>query len=333
VTSTERDPFLEPADSTPPLEESKKGRDVPRWRQGHSHDPGQDNQIPSPTPSPLSDAQTLTDHYIRTLVAKNITKLQAKATKPGYVYIVHDPERPGMLKIGTSKDFPERFDQIEKHCEVDLSIIFVSPPIFAEARAEKLAQDELKLFNTPFHCSKCVRQDGNPQKHKEWFKVDYKLAEKIVKKWTTFMDHKPYTADGSLDGFWLYKLYLEKSDLAGEDKLRSLEDCAQMRHDIWLKFTTPNRWHKARYHWRNTLQAIRRFDFWKGAAFFLFLFSLLVSFIEISFGTRMHKTNLLVQIVQLLPYFLIQPLKEDVQAGSRRPSDTMERRRSSVLPS
>jgi hypothetical protein len=322
---------FDPVDWTKPelSSDSFTPRDTSGWTSARHENVELETPTQIPTASPLSTEQLLTDDYIRNRIAMRLTEDQAKPEKPGYVYILQDPARPDMIKIGSAKAVSKRHNQIEQGCQRGVIIVHKSPLIVAEARAEKLCHDELRLFKIPFPCETCVSPSGRPTVHQEWFKMSFSRARQAVDKWAALMIQRPYDEDScSLKDFWHDRLYCEDRAISHEGRLRSPDEYASIRHEIWQKFTTPRQWEIWHYHQRAAMQQIRSFEFWKRTALPIFLFVSFLFLVEISFGVRMHKIHFSVQILQLVPYFLIRLTGKD-STHPKRPSIENGRRRSS----
>ncbi|KAF2423524.1 hypothetical protein EJ08DRAFT_682287 [Tothia fuscella] len=262
-----------------------------------------DDIILSPT------AQRLIDDCLKKKITSRLTKKQYRAKNPGYVYILEDPQRPGLYKIGMSKAVGIRTLQIEKDCGLALNILNLdNPPMLAEKRAELLCQKELRAFNVPVACRKCTRPDGTPKIHKEWFRIEYNLVEKVVHKWTEFLIQRPYDKEGELKTFWRERLNIQDLDLGREDVSKSVGECAVMRHEMWHRFVSTWWLDKIRHQWTSTLERFRRFEFWAQWMWVLFVLVVLLLFIEVYSGFHIPRSiHFSVQMAHLVPYIFIKP--------------------------
>lgn len=154
--------------------------------------------------------------------------------KSGFVYILRDPARPGFLKIGSSMDTGQRWKKIERDCGLEVEEVFVSDEVDSCQRAEHLAQGDLWHLCCPYRCASCRRE------HREWHKIDEKLATDTVKRWVKFMKKRPYTQAGKLKPIWQKSLDRGRLSRRGDGSLD---------HDT--------RWK----HWHSVLLQPRYYDY------------------------------------------------------------------------
>ncbi|KAF2684469.1 hypothetical protein K458DRAFT_247105, partial [Lentithecium fluviatile CBS 122367] len=116
--------------------------------------------------------------------------------KKGFVYILRDPTRPRLVKIGASINTGKRREQIMRDCNVGLETVFVSDEVDNHMRVEQLAQGDLWHLQRPYTCPKCLTE------HREWHDVGDELAKATVTRWVDFMKQQPYTSAGTLKPIW-----------------------------------------------------------------------------------------------------------------------------------
>lgn len=84
-------------------------------------------------------------------------KLESPLTpgdQPGHIYIMRDPNRPQLLKIGRSTDTEARRKQIEKKCELEIKLIFCSNTVDYCTRTELLIHADLSDLCRPHVCDR-----------------------------------------------------------------------------------------------------------------------------------------------------------------------------------
>ena len=116
----------------------------------------------------------------------------------GSIYVLRDPKRKSLLKIGRSKDPEKRNKKHIKNCGTSLECIFASNRVKNVKRAERLTHIDLKHLKRPWNCNRCSQQ------HREWFEVEEEIAMKIVKKWTRWINEQEPYLDGQLKPLWGY---------------------------------------------------------------------------------------------------------------------------------
>lgn len=119
-------------------------------------------------------------------------------TSQGQIYVYRHHLDFGLVKIGHTIDVEARLSDWTKQCgyEIDeckdlLQNIYRLAP--HTKRLEQLIHAELKRKR--FEVVKC---EHCGKKHVEWFQVSSIEAQKIVKKWTLWMQRGPYCKDGYL---------------------------------------------------------------------------------------------------------------------------------------
>jgi hypothetical protein len=141
------------------------------------------------------DSVSAKDIHFR-LIRKICTDLTS-GEEDGHVYLVRNPERKGLLKIGSTKNYIQRKESIQINCGIQLFTIDVWGEIACMRRTEALAQIELQDLRRNWECAKCGRTHG------EWFEIDEKLAITTVDIWVKWMRQAPYT-DRRIDPLWAH---------------------------------------------------------------------------------------------------------------------------------
>jgi hypothetical protein len=116
----------------------------------------------------------------------------------GIIYVLSDPKRQSLLKIGRSNDPEKRSKQHTEKCGIPLRCIFASNRVKNVKRAERLIHIDLKHLIKRWNCDRCSR------KHHEWFEVEEEIAKEIVKKWTRWINEQNPYFNGQLEPLWGY---------------------------------------------------------------------------------------------------------------------------------
>jgi hypothetical protein len=113
----------------------------------------------------------------------------------GFLYIYEVKGNEGFVKIGyTTRSINKRHDEWSFGCNRESVLLF---PIEAtEARrvpharrVEKLCHAELSYRNSIIYCDGCLKV------HLEWFEVSPAEAIAVVRKWTAWIETRPYLPD------------------------------------------------------------------------------------------------------------------------------------------
>ncbi|KAI7490043.1 hypothetical protein KC351_g876 [Hortaea werneckii] len=119
--------------------------------------------------------------------------------KPGFVYVVRDPELK-LVKIGfTTECVSDRIRSIGSQCRASSKQWQIehedpSIPILAYRRLERLVHMDLAPHRWFFQCA-CSLAKTNANKlteHQEWFDVSPEVAIKTIKLWRSFLLQQPY---------------------------------------------------------------------------------------------------------------------------------------------
>ncbi|KAH7121181.1 hypothetical protein B0J11DRAFT_533617 [Dendryphion nanum] len=154
----------------------------------------------------------------------------------GVVYILRDPKRHSLLKIGSSINIRQRRENIQRKCGLELEVVYISDEIHDYFRAEILTHEDLKPFARPYTCI-CGTE------HREWHEVSEKVAKDTVHRWVAFMQTKPYTQAGKLEGLWDHLLTQRSSAL----RFRDIIDHDTLRNHWNLILSVPSWLDQAKY--------------------------------------------------------------------------------------
>jgi hypothetical protein len=105
----------------------------------------------------------------------------------GYIYILWDPKRPRLHKIGRTIETGRRKGDLQRQCGSNLTLINHPTTVNNHFRTEYLIHMYLSDLCRPYVCEACGRL------HEEWFEISAKSAKTAVDLWVTFMDKEdPY---------------------------------------------------------------------------------------------------------------------------------------------
>lgn len=131
---------------------------------------------------------------VQKIVKKEITN--PDRTRRGYVYVYRTVESIGYVKIGHTDNVERRLLEWEDQCgylidECDELLRGIKRQVPHPKRLEDLIHAELKgERHQVLSCQVCHKT------HDEWFKVDPTKAQRVVKKWTSWMNKEPYDEAG-----------------------------------------------------------------------------------------------------------------------------------------
>ncbi|KAI6799455.1 hypothetical protein KC363_g1242 [Hortaea werneckii] len=119
--------------------------------------------------------------------------------KPGFVYVVRDPELK-LVKIGFTTDrVSDRISRIGSQCRASSKRWQIEHedqniPILAYRRLERLVHMDLAPHRWFFlcECGLAKRNANGPTEHQEWFDVSPEIAIKTIKLWRSFLLQDPY---------------------------------------------------------------------------------------------------------------------------------------------
>ena len=105
----------------------------------------------------------------------------------GYVYVFRVPGNGDFVKIGFTTKGDTRLEQWKKDCNREPTVIYPATKIVPHAhRVERLVHAELMEHRLRIYCERCGKQ------HNEWFEVSANVAISSVKKWSAWMEARPY---------------------------------------------------------------------------------------------------------------------------------------------
>lgn len=113
-----------------------------------------------------------------------------------HVYILSS-SLDDMVKIGVSRDHPERRLSGITQCYPDAVLVAYTVRIPYAYRVEQLAHAELALYRVVHACSRCYTN------HREWFKASPEMAMRVVLHWAKWIGSQPYDKNGALDVAWM----------------------------------------------------------------------------------------------------------------------------------
>lgn len=156
------------------------------------------------------------------------TKL-TQGEKEGYVYVLHDEKKPGLVKLGYTKDIKTRLRRYKYDCGLSPIPVSVSDPVKHSFRIEKLAKLDLQHLLRPWKCRRCNK------KHTEWFEIDQAQATSIVSRWVDWQNREqPYDSEKKLKPLWEH---LIKFGRVPEKGFGQHDHTARQIHWDWLLST------------------------------------------------------------------------------------------------
>lgn len=149
------------------------------------------------------EADDVTADYIHGKITKYLKTPLGTKTEFAQVYIFQDPDRPSIIKIGSSQCPKDRLDEHMMKCKFKpITPIYLSKQL-EEAHAtkvEKLAHKELLHFRRRFSCGGCT------SRHAEFFEIEWERARSIVERWIALLDLGLYGDDNKLLPCWREKI-------------------------------------------------------------------------------------------------------------------------------
>ena len=131
---------------------------------------------------------------VRTVAQESLNTKKKPAeneVSPGIVHVFTAPGNEGFVKVGfTTQDVKKRHEQWRKDCNRESALLYpleqVPQKVKHADRVERLVHAELMEHRVRIYCERCGRQ------HIEWFEVGADLAIASVKKWSLWMEARPY---------------------------------------------------------------------------------------------------------------------------------------------
>ena len=170
--------------------------------------PTHDQSVPSfqsYSDKSVEDLQVSQDllHYI----GRKRKAAKSKKIENGYIYAFVIPTVPGFVKIGMTKEPPQkRINNQSARCKLVYQLIYdhqgKSFPHFAIV--EKLIAKDLQNYRRKFTCSNCKRPHAEKgTEHGEWYEIDEEAALRVIEKWRQWIvKYAPYTPDQRLHAYW-----------------------------------------------------------------------------------------------------------------------------------
>ena len=206
-----------------------------------------------------------------------------KESDCGYIYVLSISDRPGLVKIGRTKNPIDKRAMTIKKC-YSFELIAANDDDFCivpnHTKVEKLVHAELRNRRRKVSCTRyckkphdvAVESNGNgTTQHGEWFEIDVMTAYAVVERWRKWMRSSPYNRNGRLRRLEELRITIYRSDPA---KMKLLGSCnggdswqwdkfmAQSRIHLWfldvrnwvfeerIKRSTCSRWDSWWEHWR-----------------------------------------------------------------------------------
>jgi hypothetical protein len=164
-------------------------------------------------------------------------KLNQKLTptdQQGYVYILSDPMRPNLLRIGRTKSILQRMSQIHYTCGLELGLVKLFQ-VENYIRTEGLIHTYILDLCRPYTCVNCGSHHG------AWFEITKQSAETYLDRWVSFMTQEhPYDADSKELQPFFQKLVGLQGGL-----LKSFEN-EELRNS-WIRILSPTATDRFRY--------------------------------------------------------------------------------------
>jgi hypothetical protein len=164
----------------------------------------------------------------------------------GYIYMFTTDKYKGHVKIGSTKKMPEdRVEEWKYRCKTTGE--YIPDPNIKPFRHYRIVENivHAALYNErrKIACGECNRlhlfsPEGDMKMHGEWFEVPEDRALKIIEKWRSWVvKHEPYTPQGVLRDFWIFKYEAAmKSEVAWENW--DVADWWSFRDYVLHHFTT-----------------------------------------------------------------------------------------------
>lgn len=123
---------------------------------------------------------------LHTKIRVRLERMLTIKDQEGFVYVFADPARPGLYKIGRTKNTEDRIRGLKYQCGLILDHIS-SESVNKYARAELLVHTYLLDLRETYKCRVCGTTHG------EWFRIEKEHATAAVTLWTGFMNKEtPY---------------------------------------------------------------------------------------------------------------------------------------------
>ncbi|KAL8795020.1 MAG: hypothetical protein Q9195_002468 [Heterodermia aff. obscurata] len=153
------------------------------------------------------DSQTIVNDVLE--IIKTPAKCNSKRNlyQDGFIYVLHDPNIPGYVKIGRTAKCPTRRKKQIATCS-RMKVDFVGSQRLIigpyHERLEQIIHADLYNERHYFECAcsanrthTSTHESDNFTKHGEWFRIDAEEAENRVEQWRNWMRQEPYKKPGS----------------------------------------------------------------------------------------------------------------------------------------
>ena len=176
------------------------------------------------------------------MISKPATTKVGTPWEDGCIYVLKIPDCPDYVKIGRTKEDPDkRMNQLLK-CGNELEVIdngsYIKIPY--HQRVEKIIHLDLRNRQHTFTCS-CKQSKTNSSahvsdgltEHGEWFKIDVLEAIQTVNNWRDWMHQNPYDVDGNLKLEWKNRITVLSRDKTYHSRTIHEEDKAGKRWETF----------------------------------------------------------------------------------------------------
>ncbi|KAI7285057.1 hypothetical protein KC343_g3583 [Hortaea werneckii] len=163
--------------------------------------------------------------------------------KPGFVYVVRDPELK-LVKIGfTTECISDRIRSIGSQCRASSKQWQIEHedqniPILAYRRLERLVHMDLAPHRWFFlcECGLAKRNGSRPTEHQEWFDVSPEIAIKTIKLWRSFLLKHPYGPPLRDTRMQLKEPWIHRVNKCKEMDCNEKHEDHETRLNRWRKF-------------------------------------------------------------------------------------------------
>ncbi|KAK5945626.1 hypothetical protein PMZ80_002831 [Knufia obscura] len=114
-------------------------------------------------------------------------KADVNRERRGRIYILQSASKPGFVKIGSTRA-PLALSRLQelRRCFNDLTFVKQTTDVLWPIKIERLVAAEFVLHRKYQDCAMCGTQ------HNEWFEIDALTAEKVIQRWSNWVNKQPY---------------------------------------------------------------------------------------------------------------------------------------------